>query len=75
LQIAQGQYVVQFLGGFATVPVVVATPEDSISDDNVLTVRSVQTDSFQVMVKNALGSEADKYENTIFNFIAYGPRA
>ena len=64
-----------FTGGFSSPPVVILTPEAGINDDNLLTLRNVTASSFKVFAKNTLGSHANEYEDTIFHFVAYGPRS
>ena len=69
---ATGDYLVIFAPPFTAPPIVVATPIDSINDDNVLTLRAVNAVSFQVHTRDITGNDDPDVQDTAFSFIAFG---
>ncbi|MCK0509713.1 hypothetical protein [Aromatoleum buckelii] len=67
-----GNYSVSFAPLFSGAPIVVATPIDSLNDDNVLTLSGVTSAGFVVRVRDVVGGGAPSPQDTAFSFIAIG---
>ncbi|MDT3671289.1 MAG: hypothetical protein ROZ37_13275 [Aromatoleum sp.] len=70
--VGSGDYTVGFAPAFSGVPIVVATPIDSLNDDNVLTLGGITAAGFAVRVRDVVDAAAPLPQDTAFSFIAIG---
>lgn len=69
---ASGRYTITFLHAFSTVPAVIVSPVDSSDSDNLLTVRNLTVNGFEVLAKDTTPSSEGNQQNTAFTLIAIG---
>jgi hypothetical protein len=72
----RGTYTVNFTlpSPFSAAPAVVATAVDSVGVDHIVTVNSVSSNSFGVVILDAVPGQEGQREDTDFSFIALGAR-
>jgi hypothetical protein len=69
----EGRYTVSFTSAYTVAPIVIACAVDASGQDNIVTVRNIDSDGFQIVARDATGSEAGDRQDTAFAFIALGP--
>jgi hypothetical protein len=67
-----GHYSVAFTPAFTGTPVVLATALNALANDNVVTVRNMDSSGFVVRTIDVAGAAEGKYQNNAFTFIALG---
>ncbi len=72
---AGGRYRITYGDAFSAIPVVVASLVDSPNQDNFLTVVSSDASGFELHSKDDSPTADADYQDSAFNFIAFGPRA
>jgi len=70
-----GTYSVTFEDPFDVAPVVLASPVNAPVDDNIVTIRNVGVNGFEVRSVDVEGAASGDLQNTSFTFIALGVRA